>query len=137
MAAIFSKSYDRRLRIGGVIFAVTILAAAGLFIYVSYPTVIDTGYSPSQPVPYSHKLPAGDLGIDCYYCHSTVQRAAFAAVPANVAIQSNSWWTRRVGRPDSAFGDAHRNDGRNAAWNVDPVRDVRIPRPGESYLGGW
>jgi len=40
MAAIFPKSSDRWLRIGGAIFAVTILAAIGLCIYFSYPTVV-------------------------------------------------------------------------------------------------
>jgi hypothetical protein len=34
-----------------------------------------------QPVDYSHKLHAGDLGLDCRYCHYTVERASFAAVP--------------------------------------------------------
>jgi hypothetical protein len=40
------------------------------------------GYAPVQPVEYSHKLHAGELGIDCRYCHSTVERAALAAVPS-------------------------------------------------------
>ena len=31
---------------------------------------------------YSHKLHAGDMGMDCRYCHSTVEKAAFAAVPS-------------------------------------------------------
>jgi hypothetical protein len=88
MAAIFPKSSDRWLRIGGAIFAVAIFAVVGLYIYFSYPTVIDTGYSPTQPVPYSHKLHAGDLGIDCYYCHSTVSKAAFAAVPATATCMN-------------------------------------------------
>jgi hypothetical protein len=39
------------------------------------------GYAPEQPIPFSHKLHAGDLGLDCRYCHSTVERAPFAAVP--------------------------------------------------------
>jgi hypothetical protein len=39
------------------------------------------GYSPQQPIEFSHKLHAGDLGLDCRYCHSTVERAPFAAVP--------------------------------------------------------
>jgi menaquinone reductase, multiheme cytochrome c subunit len=59
----------------------------GLF-YV--PTVVDlgaspltlaVGYSPVQPVPYSHALHAGKLGIDCRYCHTTVEKSAFAALP--------------------------------------------------------
>jgi hypothetical protein len=42
---------------------------------------IDVGYAPRQPVPYSHKLHAGDLGMDCRYCHSVVERGAMATVP--------------------------------------------------------
>ena len=39
------------------------------------------GYQPEQPVPYSHALHAGELGIDCRYCHNTVETAAKAAIP--------------------------------------------------------
>lgn len=42
---------------------------------------LEVGYQPVQPVEYSHKLHAGDLGMDCRYCHSTVERSSFAAVP--------------------------------------------------------
>lgn len=65
---------------------ITILGA-GLYV----PTVIgfgfsprttDVGYQPTQPVPFSHALHAGELGMDCRYCHNTVDRAPFAALPA-------------------------------------------------------
>ncbi len=58
------------------------LAGVAGYAYYTYPTVIDTGYQPVQPVPYSHKLHAGQLGLDCFYCHSTVYKAAYAAIPA-------------------------------------------------------
>jgi hypothetical protein len=45
------------------------------------PATTAVGYAPEQPVPYSHALHAGKLGLDCRYCHSTVERAAFAAIP--------------------------------------------------------
>ena len=45
------------------------------------PQTTDVGYQPVQPVPFSHALHAGDLGMDCRYCHTTVEKAAFAAVP--------------------------------------------------------
>lgn len=45
------------------------------------PKYTDAGYAPIQPVAYSHKQHAGDLGIDCRYCHNTVEVAARAAVP--------------------------------------------------------
>ena len=44
------------------------------------PTTTNIGYSPKQPVPFSHKLHAGTLNIDCRYCHNTVTKAAHAAV---------------------------------------------------------
>src|SRR5438552_13945565 len=134
MAAIFPKSSDRWLRIGGVIFAVTILAAAGLFIYFSYPTVVDTGYSPTQPVPFSHKLHAGDLGLDCYYCHSTVRRAAFAAVPATATYRSSTLleagscpgrFSRRVCRLSVRGAHDARSPG---FWERPRGRICRLPR---------
>jgi hypothetical protein len=45
------------------------------------PEAIRIGYQPDQPVPYSHALHAGELGLDCRYCHTIVERANKAAVP--------------------------------------------------------
>lgn len=82
MAAIFPKTADKYVRLAGGAVALLAIGCVGLYAYWSYPTVIETGYSPVQPVPYSHKLHAGDLGLDCYYCHSTVYKAAYAAIPS-------------------------------------------------------
>jgi hypothetical protein len=49
--------------------------------YYFSPRNTDVGYQPEQPVPYSHKLHAGDLAIDCRYCHVGVERSAVASVP--------------------------------------------------------
>src|SRR4051812_32100580 len=46
------------------------------------PRTTDVGYQPEQPVPYSHAQHVGDLGMDCRYCHNTVEQANFAALPA-------------------------------------------------------
>jgi len=82
MAAIFPKSSDLIVKILGAVVTVGSLAGVAAYAYYTYPTVIDTGYQPVQPVPYSHKLHAGQLGLDCFYCHSTVYKAAYAAIPA-------------------------------------------------------
>ena len=52
-----------------------------LLAYGASPRTTNVGYQPEQPVPYSHALHAGELGIDCRYCHNTVEVAAHAAVP--------------------------------------------------------
>ncbi len=60
------------------------LAGASLIFAVWYwfsPLYTDVGYRPDQPVAYSHKLHAGELGIDCRYCHNTVEKTAHAAIP--------------------------------------------------------
>jgi hypothetical protein len=64
------------------------LLAVGALIYVVLivtfgfsPKTTDVGYQPSQPVPFSHAIHAGELGIDCRYCHSSVEKAGHAAVP--------------------------------------------------------
>src|SRR6202142_1768543 len=81
MAVIFPKSSDILLKVAGGV-AGAALAGIAAFTYYPSPTVIDTGYQPVQPVPYSHNLHAGQLGLDCYYCHFTVYKAAYAAIPA-------------------------------------------------------
>jgi len=56
-------------------------AVCGAAWYYATNKHVEVGYTPQQPVDYSHKLHAGDLGIDCRYCHSTVERSSFSQVP--------------------------------------------------------
>ncbi|HWR83683.1 MAG TPA: cytochrome c3 family protein [Candidatus Deferrimicrobium sp.] len=65
----------------GVGGSVLVAASALAFWYYGSPRYTDVGYRPKQPVPYSHKLHAGDLGIDCRYCHTTVEVSPSASVP--------------------------------------------------------
>ncbi len=46
------------------------------------PWTTSVGYSPHQPVPFSHRMLAMQLGMDCRYCHSTVETDGFAAIPS-------------------------------------------------------
>ena len=82
MSRIFSKTLDRNLRTGLVLTLGLVVGGVSLLAHLGSPDVTDAGYQPKQPVPFSHKLHAGNLGMDCRYCHSTVERAAHAAVPA-------------------------------------------------------
>jgi hypothetical protein len=52
-----------------------------LLLYSTQPLTQMRGYQPKQPVPYSHELHAGQLGIDCRYCHVGVEVAAAASIP--------------------------------------------------------
>lgn len=61
-------------------FAIT--GIVGFFWYYGSPSYTDVGYRPEQPVLFSHKIHAGDLGMDCRYCHSQVEQSAQANIPA-------------------------------------------------------
>lgn len=39
------------------------------------------GYAPEQPIAFSHRLHAGELGIDCQYCHGGVEESRHAGIP--------------------------------------------------------
>lgn len=60
--------------------AATIAGIALISTFFS-PAFTDVGYRPRQPVPFSHKLHAGDLEIDCRYCHTSVEVSAVASIP--------------------------------------------------------
>jgi hypothetical protein len=71
-----------------LVLAVLPVYAAALVVYGLDPVTLDNNYQPVQPVPYSHALHVGGapgvkdpLGLDCRYCHNTVERADFAALP--------------------------------------------------------
>ncbi|HUD73163.1 MAG TPA: cytochrome c3 family protein [Dongiaceae bacterium] len=55
--------------------------AIGFVWYFFSPWYTDVGYRPVQPVPYSHRLHAGEMGIDCRYCHASVEASPVANVP--------------------------------------------------------
>jgi hypothetical protein len=61
--------------------AVFPLYGAALVGYALDPVTLNVNYQPVQPVPYSHALHVGKMGIDCRYCHNTVENAGFAAIP--------------------------------------------------------
>jgi hypothetical protein len=91
----------------------------GIWYYFS-PKNTAIGYAPEQPVPYSHKLHAGDLGIDCRYCHANIERSQEAMVPPTQACMG----CHAVVKKDSPKLTAVR-----ASWSSgNPVEWVRVHR---------
>ncbi|WIM12828.1 cytochrome c3 family protein [Enhydrobacter sp.] len=82
MPQIFTASADTRLRTGALlvvlVFAVCIVFLGG-FMGSTYTTAV--GWVRDQPVPFSHAHHAGALGIDCRYCHTSVEVSAQAGLP--------------------------------------------------------
>jgi len=62
-----------------------ILLVAGAIGFISFfgsPRYTDVGYRPQQPLPFSHALHAGDLAMDCRYCHHAIESASHANLPS-------------------------------------------------------
>jgi len=79
---IFPEWLDKLRPVIGAVLGLAPVYVLALLYYGGSPQALNVGYKPHQPLPYSHALHAGELGIDCRYCHSTVEQAAQAAIPA-------------------------------------------------------
>jgi hypothetical protein len=82
MAQIFHPSMNTisKVSIFGAVFFIAGLAWAWAMLIRS-PYVTEAGIVREQPVPFSHKHHVSGLGIDCRYCHTTVEKSAFAGIP--------------------------------------------------------
>ena len=103
MAQIFHRSTNTisRLSIFGALFLVAgllwLLAAINRSSYVTEQNV-----ARAQPVPFSHDHHVGGLGIDCRYCHTSVEVSSFAGIPATAVCMnchSQIWSTSEVLAP--------------------------------------
>ncbi|WP_452224076.1 c-type cytochrome [Lacinutrix chionoecetis] len=63
--------------------AIFFLLAAGYFVYGYFMQVgVNQGYEPVQEIHYSHRIHAGDNGIDCKYCHSSARVSKTSGIPS-------------------------------------------------------
>lgn len=58
------------------------VATAGVTYYMT-PKYTRVGYAPLQPVPFSHAKHVQEIGLDCRYCHSNVDKSAHSNVPTS------------------------------------------------------
>ena len=124
---------------GGAIYAPTIVT------FGFSPKTTDVGYAPEQPIPYSHELHAGKLGLDCTYCHTTVDKAAFAAIPptqtcmnCHTGIKPDSPKFQHVvdGKPISQLKESWET-GRPLKWiKVHDLADFSYFNHGAHVAGG-
>ena len=63
--------------------AIGLLLASAYFVYGFLMQVgVNQGYQPIQPIHYSHRIHAGDNGIDCKYCHSSARVSKHSGIPS-------------------------------------------------------
>ncbi len=129
MAQLFKRRANALARL--TLIAIPLLfvgAAVTLFAYArsDFWTRVDSPVE--QPVPFSHQHHVGGLGIDCRYCHTSVEKSSFAGIPPTETCMTchsqvwkdapvlqpvrDSWqtgapikWTRVHDLPDYAYFD--------------------------------
>jgi hypothetical protein len=82
MSQIFRPSTNYLAR-GSIVIVALLLGGLGLGAYEFQrsPWVTGAGVAPEQPVPFSHQHHVSGLGIDCRYCHTSVEKSSFAGIP--------------------------------------------------------
>ena len=81
MAQLFPKWTNYLPIVFGVGAMGSAVFAVGFVWYFGSPKYTDVGYRPKQPVPFSHRLHAGELGMDCRYCHASIEFSHEANIP--------------------------------------------------------
>ncbi len=95
MAQIFSRKANVHARVilfGLAVFICAVGWATSAIFWSPYTTYVDVPLN--QPVPFSHKHHVGDDGIDCRYCHTSVEKSAFAGIPSTqicMTCRSQLW----------------------------------------------
>jgi len=120
----FTNTVSRVSIIGGLLAIAALLWATG--VWLRSPYVTGVGVPRDQPVPFSHKHHVGGLGLDCRFCHTSVETSTFAGLPPTktcMTCHSQVWadapmlepirqsfrserpveWTRVHDLPDFAF----------------------------------
>ncbi|HPF51122.1 MAG TPA: cytochrome c3 family protein [Draconibacterium sp.] len=124
-------------------------------------------YAPDQPIKFSHKVHAGENGIDCMYCHTTADESKSAGIPATnlcmnchiiiregtnsgkfeiaKVVEANEKgqsieWTRIHNLPDHVFfsHEIHVGSGKlDCAQCHGPVAEMDIMRQNSDLSMGW
>src|SRR6201993_4538002 len=82
MAQIFQRSTNTlsRVSIFGAVFIIAALTTV-ISILIRSPYFTEARVVRVQPVPFSHKHHVSGIGIDCRYCHTSVEKSSFAGIP--------------------------------------------------------
>lgn len=89
--------YLLKVRVPVTVFV--IIAAFAITYFVSKPERDSIGYQPEQPIKFSHKLHAGQMNIDCQYCHVGPEKGRHATIPA-ASICMNCHSVARKDKPE-------------------------------------
>ena len=163
MAQIFKPSANTLAKLSlivGAALPVVLLFGASTVTRSSANTKV--GVPIEQPIPFSHRHHAFELGIDCRYCHYTVERGNYAGLPSTEVCMSchsqiwtnspllqplrDSWlkgepihWNKVVDLPDFAYFDHSLHISRGINCNIchGAVQDMALTYKGRAFEMIW
>jgi hypothetical protein len=163
MAQIFHRSTNTIARVS--IYGAALIAFSAvylLYIFAGSPYVTEVNVAKVQPVPFSHRHHAGELGIDCRYCHTAVEESSDAGIPPTqtcMTCHSQIWtgspmlepvrasyrddqsipWVRVNQVPDYVYFNhsIHINKGIGCTTCHGPVGDMPLTWQANSLQMGW
>jgi hypothetical protein len=163
MAQTFHPSTNTLSRVSlyGAVFIVGLLGYAVYEVNQS-PYLTGANVALQQPVPFSHKHHVTELGIDCRYCHTSVEKSSFAGVPPQhtcMSCHSQIWtnaamlapvragyqanrsleWARVNALPDFAYFDhsIHVNKGVGCTTCHGPIGEMPLTWRAHSLYMRW
>jgi len=103
LAQIFPKKANNYSRMSLVLGGLVVISTIGLVILVfQSPWYTRVNTVQPQPVPFSHEHHVRGLGIDCRYCHTSVETSAFAGIPPAktcMSCHSQIWTNAEILEP--------------------------------------
>jgi hypothetical protein len=163
MAQLFRPGADVAVRWALVaLLAFPFVLVASLYVWAGSPYRTGQDRTIDQAVPFSHQHHVGELGIDCRFCHETVETARFAGLPPThtcMTCHSQIWtnaamlapvreslvdgkplvWTRINNLPDYVYFDhsVHIAKGVGCASCHGPVALMPLMRQAAPLTMGW
>lgn len=163
MAQVFPRSANVLVRAGiassVLLVSVLTLVAAGMY---QSPLVNSMKIAKAQPIPFSHQRHVGGNGMDCRYCHTSVDSSNFAGVPPTETCMTchsqiltdapmlqpvhESWkngtpieWTRIYDLPDFVYFDhsVHIAKGVGCTTCHGAIDQMRLTHKATNLYMGW
>ncbi len=116
MAQIFDRSSNALARMSLVLTGLIVIALGVTLDQLQRsPWVTRQGQRPDQPVPFSHKHHVQGLGLQCQYCHTTVEKSSYAGIPPTktcINCHAQIWTNAQLLEPVRASWAS----GQSLAW---------------------
>jgi hypothetical protein len=77
----FTRKFDRRIYVAAGVIGFSLVLGGAFGTYALWPSNLETGYQPEQPIDFSHAIMAGQFKIECIYCHSQAEKGRYATIP--------------------------------------------------------